>query len=359
MDSMRDFFNRIKSRPSIFLLMMLFSLAFSAAEAYNPIIRSYGSFGYIFQHNYMTTLSEWVGRVSDFFDKGGQAYYLIFIGLLFVFIFSMLLSAFFSGYINVLISAVNGNPKKRGEFKEGIKKNFIKTALYIFSFIVLSVIFFFLLLYAVIPAVSMLRMFFDGDTSIIFTMLLISILTVAMMLLAIVFFGMYFSYVLPSIAGFKKSSLRIGLKMGNMYCWYLLPKTALFLFLDALLRVALFIIHYGHSSGSLSVIVLLITTILRTFLYYIYIYFTFNTFIAMRDDLYPEYEDAEYDEYEEAGEEKTVHPERRRNTVKADIDDDRDAARNSEIEDPSEVTYTTGDSESDYDDDDYDDSFDP
>lgn len=357
MDSLRDFFKRIKSRPTIFLLMMLFALVFSAAEAYNPVIRSYGSFGYIFQHNYMNTLSQWAGKAADFFDAGGKSYYLIFIVLLFIFVLSLALSAFFSGYINVLMSAVDGKPKTRGEFKAGIMKNFMKTALYIFSLIVLSVILFFLLLYAVIPAVSMLRMFFDGDTSIIFTMILICVLTVVMMLLAIVFYAMYFSYILPAIAGFKKSSLRIGVKMSNLYCWYLLPKTALFLFLAALIRIALFVIHYGHSSAALSVIVLLITTMLRTFLYYIYIYFTFNTFAAMRDDLYPDYED-EYGQYEET---QTLQAPQaspaaqpahhRRHTVKAVPD--------MEANDHSVIMYTTADSDMDDGDDGYDDSFEP
>lgn len=79
--------------------------------------------------------------------------------------------------------------------------------------------------------------------------------------------------------------------MTNTYCWYLMPKTALFLFLDALLRAALFAVHYGHQSVALSIIVLLITAVLRSFLYYIYIYFVFNTFVAMRDDLYPDYDE--------------------------------------------------------------------
>ena len=270
MDSIRDFFKRIKNRPAIFLVMLLLTLAFSAAEAYSPVIRKYGSFGYVFQHNYMKTLSGWVGKADAFFDAGAGAYFYIMIALLCIFVLSALISVVFSGYTNVLMSAVNGKEKSRGEFKYGIKRNFLKTTVYLFTVIVLSTVFFFLTIYSVIPAVSMLMMFFDGNTGVIFTMLLLCVLTVAVMLLAVVFYGMYFSYILP---------------------WYLLPKTALFLFLDALLRAALFAIHYGHQTVVLSVIVLLITAVLRSFLNYIYIYFVFNTFVAMREDLYPDYEE--------------------------------------------------------------------
>ncbi|MFR1517429.1 MAG: hypothetical protein ACLSVG_01435 [Clostridia bacterium] len=310
MDSIRDFFSRIKKRPAIYLVMLALTIVFSAAEAYNPVIRKYGSFGYVFQHNYMKTLSGWVGKADKFFETGAGAYFYIMIAVLCIFALSAIVSVVFSGYINVLMSAVEGKEKKRGEFKYGIKRNFLKITLYIFTAVVLCTLFFFLLIYSVIPAVSMLMMFFDGNTGVIFTMLLLCVLTVAVMLLAIVFYGMYFSYILPSIAGFQKGCVRAGIKMTHTYCWYLLPKTALFLFLAALLRAALFAVHYGHQSVALSVIVLLITALLRSFLYYIYLYFVFNTFVAMRDDLYPDY----YEEEIPAPPQQTP----RRRTVKAD-----------------------------------------
>ncbi len=286
MDSMRDFFRRIKDRPAIFLLMMLFAFLFSAAEAYNPIIRSYGSFSYILKHNYMEALSGWVGKAADFLKTGSSAVITIMIVLFFVLLFSMLMSLFFSGYSNILLSAVDGYPKRRREFSDGLKKNFIRVTLYFFVFTVLSAAFLVLLLYSAIPPVLMLRMFFDGNTDIIFTMLLVCILTVFVMLLSMVFYGMYFTYILPAIAGFRKSTLRNGLRMGNMYCWYLLPKTALFMFLTIALRVGLFAIHYGHRSLALSLVVFAVTSLVRTLIYYIYFYFVFNTFAAMRDDLY-------------------------------------------------------------------------
>lgn len=78
--------------------------------------------------------------------------------------------------------------------------------------------------------------------------------------------------------------------MTNTYAWYLLPKTALFLFLATVLRLLLFVLDYGSRSLVFSIVVLLITTVLRSVLYYIYFYFVFNTFIAMREDLFPDYQ---------------------------------------------------------------------
>ena len=48
MDSIREFFKRIKDRPSIYLVILALTFVFSAAEAYNTVIRRYGSLGYVF-----------------------------------------------------------------------------------------------------------------------------------------------------------------------------------------------------------------------------------------------------------------------------------------------------------------------
>lgn len=114
MDSIREFFKRIKDRPSIYLVMLALTFVFSAAEAYNPVIRKYGSFGYVFEHNYMKTLSGWTEKADAFFAEGSGAYFYIMIALLCVFVLSALVSVALSGYVNVLMSAVNGQKKKRG-----------------------------------------------------------------------------------------------------------------------------------------------------------------------------------------------------------------------------------------------------
>ena len=112
MDSIREFFKRIKDRPSIYLVILALTFVFSAAEAYNPVIRRYGSFGYVFEHNYMKTLSGWTEKADAFFAAGSGAYFYIMIALLCVFVLSALVSVALSGYVNVLMSAVNGQKKK-------------------------------------------------------------------------------------------------------------------------------------------------------------------------------------------------------------------------------------------------------
>ena len=158
-------------------------------------------------------------------------------------------------------------------------------------------------------------------------------------LFAIIFYAMYFSYVLPSIAGLRKRNARAGIKMTNTYAWYLFPKTILFLLVAAIIRVLIFVMHYGHQSVALSIVVLLMTAILRSFVYYIYFYFVFNTFVAMRDDLYPDYME------DEPIKKKTV----------TRVPGQRKVQETDDFEEPAE---NTEDFQYDqYDDDEYDDSF--
>lgn len=290
MDSMQEFFKRIRIRPFLYTGMLLISLVISALEAFNPIIKKYGSFNYILDHNYIDTLSDWTSAPGSFF-KDGNAFIWILIALLVILALSAALAVLFSGYINVFISSVDDKAKTKEEFINGIKRNYLKTFLYIFVFILMTAPLFFLVLYSAIPTVFLIKLLLDGDTGVIFTMLIMALITLMVALFAILFYAMYFSYILPSIGGLRRNVVRSGIKMTNTYAWYLLPKTALFLFFSALIRVLLFIIHYGHSSLALSIVILAIAVILRSFVYYFYSYFVFTTFIAMRDDLYPNYQE--------------------------------------------------------------------
>lgn len=290
MSSMQEFFRRIKRRPLVFFGMLIITLILGVLETYNPIIKEYGSFSKILDYNYIKTMSLWTVKLNEFLGSG-NVFSSVMITLLIMLVISTIISLFLSGYINIFVNAVDDKEKQKGEFFAGLEKNFFKTMLYLFVGLLMAIPFFFFILYSVVPTLFMIKQFLDGDTGVIFTMLLMALLTLVVVLFAIVFFAMYFTYVLPSIAGLKKRNARSGIKMTNMYAWYLLPKTALFLFISAIIRVLLFVIHFGHQSLALSIIVLLITAILRSFVYYFYLYFVFNTFIAMREDLYPDYDE--------------------------------------------------------------------
>ena len=304
MSSINNFFRRLKERPSLYFILLALITAFSAIEAYNPIIRKYGSFSHVLEENYVKKLSDWLVNAGDFMTSGAKTVYYILFAVLILLIFSAISALFFSGYANKLLLAVEGKKKEKGEFVQGIKQKFFKTLLYIYSAVVLSAAFYFMVIYAAVPVFFRINQLTDGNADVLFSALIMGLLTLIVVVFALVFYCMYFSYILPSISGLKRGVVLAGLRMTNTYIWYLLPKTLMFMIGEALIRTLLFVIHYGHSSVEMSILVLCITSLLRSVLYFVYLYFTFNTFVAMREDLYPEYSDA--NDEEEVAEEAMV-----------------------------------------------------
>ena len=345
MNSMHEFFLRIKNRPFVYFGVLIVAFITSTIEAFNPIIKNYGSFDYILERNYIQTLSGWTVKFEALLDSN-RAFASILLVLILMLIISAVLSIVVSGHMNVFVAAVEDREKTKGEFTEGLKRNFFKTLLYFFVFMLMTLPLVFLVLYSAVPTLFMVKQLLDGDTGVIFTMLLMALLTLIVALFAMIFYAMYFSYVLPSIAGLRKRNARAGIKMTNTYAWYLLPKTMLFLFVAAIIRVLLFVMHYGHQSVALSIVVLMMTAILRSFVYYIYFYFVFNTFVAMRDDLYPDYME------DEPIKKKTVTrvPGQRKAQETA-------IENNEETDEFEESAENTEDFQYDQDDDEYDDSF--
>ena len=296
MSSINNFFRRLKERPSLYFILLALITAFSAIEAYNPIIRKYGSFSHVLEENYVKKLSDWLVNAGDFMTSGAKTVYYILFAVLILLIFSAISALFFSGYANKLLLAVEGKKKEKGEFVQGIKQKFFKTLLYIYSAVVLSAAFYFMVIYAAVPVFFRINQLTEGNADVLFSALIMGLLTLIVVVFALVFYCMYFSYILPSISGLKRGAVLAGLRMTNTYIWYLLPKTLMFMIGEALIRTLLFVIHYGHSSVEMSILVLCITSLLRSVLYFVYLYFTFNTFVAMREDLYPEYSDANDEE---------------------------------------------------------------
>lgn len=296
MSSINNFFRRLKERPSLYFILLALITAFSAIEAYNPIIRKYGSFSHVLEENYVKKLSDWLVNAGDFMTSGAKTVYYILFAVLILLIFSAISALFFSGYANKLLLAVEEKKKEKGEFVQGIKQKFFKTLLYIYSAVVLSAAFYFMVIYAAVPVFFRINQLTEGNADVLFSALIMGLLTLIVVVFALVFYCMYFSYILPSISGLKRGAVLAGLRMTNTYVWYLLPKTLMFMIGEALIRTLLFVIHYGHSSVEMSILVLCITSLLRSVLYFVYLYFTFNTFVAMREDLYPEYSDANDEE---------------------------------------------------------------
>ena len=102
------------------------------------------------------------------------------------------------------------------------------------------------------------------------------------------FYVVYFSYTQPAIAAFRKGGFSTALSMTGGYCWYLMPKSILFLFVMLVVRVILLAIHYGVSSNTTMLIIMFMTWIIRFIVYVFYTYFIYTSFVAIKDDMFSE-----------------------------------------------------------------------
>ncbi len=288
MKSISECFARVKKRPVIFLFLALTTLLFCALEQYNPFTQEYGSLKSLFGRSFLGVLADFAQKIAGFFSQPGTAALSILIALVIVLAVSVVLGVLYAGFGQTMYCAVTDQKRKKGEFLSGISRHFGKLTVYFFLLIVMTILFIVLFIFALVPAMMTIKILFSGNSGVIFQMLLLCILTVAILYFAAVFYAMYFSFMLPSLVGFKRGGFVASLKMVNNYCWYLLPRTTLFLFLMALIRVGLFAIGYGLSVPGLSVVVLLGAWLLRLICLFPYLYFLFNTFVAMKEDLYPE-----------------------------------------------------------------------
>lgn len=277
---------RIKKRPIIIIFMAIITLPLCAYEQFNSITKKFGSFSLLFKDDFMTSLSNLADGIKNAASTPWLMALTILVSILFVLAVCVVLGILFGGYFQNLYMAVYDIPKKKGDFKLGINRHFAKMAVYFTVLITLSILLLVLLLFSIVPFAMSLDMFFAGDSSVIFKMMLLAVLTLLLGYLAIVFFSMYFSYMIPSIIGFKKGGVIVSFKMTNGYCWYLIPRTTLFLFLMLCIQALMLALGYGTATGGMAVLCFIINWILKTLVLFGYLYYVFNTFTIMKEDMF-------------------------------------------------------------------------
>ena len=284
---MRKLFSRIGKRPIIFIFILIATIPLCVVEQFNPYMNKYGSMSIIASQNYMTNLA----NLADSFSVAVRGSLRInaltvLIGLLFVVALSLILGVFFGGYFQTLYLAVNDVPKKKNDFKLGINRHFAKLTVYFFVLIITAVLLGILILFSAVPFVMHLQMFLQGDSSVIFKMMLLAILTVLFGYFTIVFYCMYMSYMIPALVGFKKGGIMVSFKMTNGYCWYLMPRTTLFLFLMLALKVVMLILGYGTATGLRAAACFGVNWIFTALILFGYLYYVFDIFTVMKEDMF-------------------------------------------------------------------------
>ncbi|MBE7064966.1 MAG: hypothetical protein E7384_04025 [Ruminococcaceae bacterium] len=279
---------RIKERPILIVFILFSTLFFCAAEQFNPIIREYGSMSKLLEGDgYVDLLSDFAHWLATHVSSPLVVLITVVVAIVFLFAVSAVIGIFFSGYSHVLYLSLIDHAPKKGEFKVGINKNFLKVTLYFTCTFIFSILFVVLAAYSLIPAAMTIKQLLAaGDTSVIVRLVFLCILTAVVLFFATVFFAMYLSFVLPGLIGFKRGGVGVSIKMVNGYCWYLIPRTLAYLLVMAGIIVLMLLLGYGEATGISAVIFLALNTILKFFANFIYIYYVFSTFIAMKEDMF-------------------------------------------------------------------------
>ena len=289
---MRQCFSRIKRRPMILLLLAVMTLPLCIFEQYNSVAKKFGSFSLLFKNDFMTTLSKYADSIARSASTPWLMLLTVGVTVLFILALSFLLGVITGGYFQNMYLAVNDIAPKKGDFKLGINRHFGKMTKYFLFMICSLIVAVMLALFSLVPFAMHLQMFLAGDSSVIFKMMLLAVLTVLLGYFAVVFFVMYFSYMVPALIGFKRGGVVVSLKMTNGYCWYLMPRTTLFLLFLAAKKALMLAMSYGPARGGHAVFCLGVNWLLTTVILFTYIYYVFNTFIIMKEDMFTVSEDA-------------------------------------------------------------------
>lgn len=287
MKTLKEAFARVKNRPLIIIFLAIATFVLCLIEQFNPFIKKYGSLKTLFSLDYMENLAKFAQDIKASAATPGILVTSIIIFILLVSACACIFAVFFSGYAQVLYLSVLGYKPKKGDFKSGINRHFIKMSLLFTTFVIFTIVFLILMAYTVVPAIMSIKIFFAGDSQIIFQMMLLIILTVMLLYFAIVFYVMYWSFSVPSIIGFRRGGVLVALRMVNGYCWYLMPRATVFIFSIGITEIIMLALNYGRGSTGLSILVLFINWILKLACIFPYINFVFSVFVDMKEDMFP------------------------------------------------------------------------
>ncbi len=296
---MRDFLVNLKKRPIIIIFVALVTAGGCFAVQYNSFTKEFGSLTRLFKTDYPQLLTDVAAWLKDRVSDPTLLATTVAVAILALFAISVIGAFFVSGFSYIMyVNTYNGIhriPKKRNSFslfREGVNKRFLSIAVYIFFSLLILVCMTGLLAYLIMPVSVAVGKVIAGDTSQIIPMLLLVVVIIVVTFFSVVFFAMYTAYLIPSIIAFKRGAVRVAFKIVNSYCWYLIPRTLLFLVYNLAIEIALLALNYGYGYGRKTTVIMITmfacNWILRTLGILYYTHYVFKTYIEMKEDLFDE-----------------------------------------------------------------------
>lgn len=285
-ETFKNIISKTRKRPGLLIFTAVITFIFCTIEQFNPLTKYYGTLGSLFGSEFLPKLNALAERLGLMGRNPMLLVTLALTILLLLVASSALLGITYSGFFHQMLRASEEAPTDSREMSTGISRHSLKLSLFFLLAIPATVVFGTLTLYTLVPSILSVKLFFTGSSSIFFPMLLICIVTILVDFVAILFYAMYVTFIIPAVICFRKGGFIVAIKMVNAYCWYILPRTLLFIVANVVLRIILLSIHYGLNAGFAGFVVLIMTWAIRTVIDFLYLNFSFNTFSAMKSDMY-------------------------------------------------------------------------
>lgn len=257
----------VSRRPLIIILPAVLLLMFSLLNSYNPILPIITGIASITGG---TALESLISVLQLLLAPSMISIVLI------LFAGTTLLASLFaglvlSGYFNVVMSALDGQPGKRGEFREGLKRYFSRyfaITLRAVPFMLLLSVF---MLVSSVPAIIVTRAVTIDKPELLIAAVFVDILTVAVLFFGFIFSRAYIFFWYPAALKVAKKPFAYGKRLVDGHFWGIVLRILIF-------DIVFVLFHYINITAGSSILQTLLGWLFNTAFFTILTVYIINAF---------------------------------------------------------------------------------
>ncbi len=283
MGSVRTALNIMLKRPFIVFYTGLITLIYCIIDYFNPVTYLLLGFNRIGKGDFLESIVYAIQLLYNSMVSTKNVFKDASLLLIFLVVTSIFFGFLLSGYFNVINNAVNGIPKLKGELIWGIKKYTLRMAWLLLRVIFFGLLIFIIMLIAAVPAVIITKAWISGRVELIAMMVFLDVLTVGVLLLGIVFFGVYVLFWIPASLNTAKKTFLKGKRTVDSGFWRVTVQCLVFgiVFLVSHFIMIYLNINLSHlKTGTYfySYIIFAVNWVFKTFFFSLFITFIFLAF---------------------------------------------------------------------------------
>ena len=228
-------------RPLIIVFFSILALAFCLVDYINPVTKVFLKWGSLGGGDVFQSIVLMIQFLLKLLVTARGMLYLTLV----LIAASLFIALIFSGYFNMVNSALEGKARVKGEYFSGLKKYFVRVFFMSFVFLLLSAIFAIFLLVASVPALVITKAALSGKSGFYAAAILVDVITIIVLFFGFMFYRIYMSFWYPAAVSNTKRAFIIGKKTADMYFWGLIRR---FFVVDVVFVLIHIVFMYFESS---------------------------------------------------------------------------------------------------------------